>query len=97
MTPTSTFFICEMKFEGIGEKVLQTKAAPIASLNLSISHWSLSKEEIRRSFITTNIREPANHLPGHTTMAPPLGFELAANGIQFHAIANLDKTSLGPE
>ena len=44
-------------FDGIGEKLLQTKAAPIASLNLSISHWSLSKEEIRLSFITTNIRE----------------------------------------
>ena len=30
-------------FDGIGEKLLQTKAAPIDSLNLSIIHWSLSK------------------------------------------------------
>ena len=28
---------------------------------------------------------------------PPVGFELATNGIQFYAIANLDKTSLKPE
>ena len=34
-------------------------------------------------------------VPGHTTRAPPVGFELAAtNGIQLYAIANLDKTSL---
>ena len=35
-----------------------------------------------------------NNIPGHTTRAPPVGFELATNGIQFFAIANLDKTSL---
>ena len=35
-----------------------------------------------------------NGIPGHTTRAPQLGFELATNGIQFHVIANLDKTSL---
>ena len=39
-----------------------------------------------------------NNVPGHTTRAPPVGFELATNGIQFYAIvtsiANLDKTSL---
>ena len=29
--------------DGIGEKLLQTKAAPIALLNLSITHWSLSE------------------------------------------------------
>ena len=27
-------------------------------------------------------------------MVPPVGFELATNGIQFYAVANLDKTSL---
>ena len=32
-----------------------------------------------------------NNVPGHTTRAPPVGFELAINGIQFYAIANLDK------
>ena len=35
-----------------------------------------------------------NRIPGHTTRAPPVGFELATNGIQFYAIANLDNTSL---
>ena len=33
-------------------------------------------------------------VPGHTTRAPPVGFELATNYIQLYAIANLDKTSL---
>ena len=33
-------------------------------------------------------------IPGHTTRAPPVGFELETNGFQFYAIANLDKTSL---
>ena len=31
-------------------------------------------------------------IPGHTTRAPPLGFELETNSFQFYAIANLDKT-----
>ena len=35
-----------------------------------------------------------NNVRGHTTRAPPLGFELVTKGIQFYAIANLDKTSL---
>ena len=38
-----------------------------------------------------------NNVPAHTTRVPPVGFELATNGIQFCAIANLDKTSLKPE
>ena len=33
-------------------------------------------------------------VPGHTTRAPQVGFELATNCIQLYAIANLDKTSL---
>ena len=35
-----------------------------------------------------------NNVPGHTTREPPVGLELATNGIQFYAITNLDKTSL---
>ena len=35
-----------------------------------------------------------NNVPGHTTKAPQVGFELATKCIQFYAIANLDKTSL---
>ena len=36
----------------------------------------------------------AGRIPGHTTRAPPVGFELETNGFQLYAIANLDKTSL---
>ena len=32
-----------------------------------------------------------NNVPGQTTRAPPVGFEPGTNGIQFYAIANLDK------
>ena len=45
----------------------------------------------RGSFITTTVRDK---IPGHTTRAPPVGFELETNGLQFYAIANLDKTCL---
>ena len=31
-------------------------------------------------------------IPGHTTRALPVEFELATDGIQFYVIANLDKT-----
>ena len=31
-------------------------------------------------------------MPGHTTRAPPVGFDLETSGFQFYAIANLDKT-----
>ena len=35
-----------------------------------------------------------NNVPGHTTRAPQVGFEVVTNGIQFYSIqvANLDKT-----
>ena len=33
-------------------------------------------------------------VPGHTTGAPPVGFEPATDGFRFYATANLDKTSL---
>ena len=39
----SLFFMRNENFDAIGKKLLQTKAAPIALLNLSIIHWSLSK------------------------------------------------------
>ena len=42
--------------------------------------------EIRRSFITTTVREESQ-------VTPQVGFELETNGFQFYAIANLDKTS----
>ena len=35
-----------------------------------------------------------NNIPGHTTRAPPVGFELATNGIQLYVIANLEKTGI---
>ena len=39
-------------------------------------------------------RRFGNRSPGHTTRAPPVGFELATDGIQFYAFANsgLDNT-----
>ena len=37
------FFMRNEIFDGIGEKLLPTKAAPIASIHRLISHWSLSK------------------------------------------------------
>ena len=37
-----------------------------------------------------------NSIPGYTTRAPQVGFELTTNGIQFYVIANLDKTHCNP-
>ena len=36
----------------------------------------------------------SGRIPGPTTRAPPVGFELETNVFQFSAIANLDKTSV---
>ena len=44
------------------------------------------RAEVRRSFITTTVREESQ-------VTPQVGFELETNGFQFYAIANLDKTS----
>ena len=55
--------------------------------------WLLKAEPLR--FAAAQLpRMFWNNVPGHTTRAPQVGFELATNGIQFYAIANLDKTSL---
>ena len=35
----------------------------------------------------------SGRITGHTTRAPPVGFELETNGFQFYAIGNLDNTS----
>ena len=43
------------------------------------------RAEVRRSFITTTVREESQ-------VTPQVGFELETNGFQFYAIANLDKT-----
>ena len=50
-----------------------------------------NRAEVRRSFITTTVRDE-----GHTTRAPPVGFEwrpTVSTAFQFYAIAHLDKTS----
>ena len=53
-----------------------------------------SGDRKRRSFAAALLsRLFGNRIPGHTTRAPPVGFELATDGIQFYAIANLDRTS----
>ena len=36
----------------------------------------------------------SGRIPGHTSRAPPVGFELETNGFQFYGIANLDKTCI---
>ena len=48
------------------------------------------RAEVRRSCITTTVRDESQVTP----QGPPVGFELETNGFQFYAIANLDKTSL---
>ena len=48
---------------------------------------------LRPLFTTvTEERICSERIPGHTTRAPPAGFELETNGFQFYALANLDKT-----
>ena len=48
-------------------------------------------------FATALLPRPycSGRIPGHTTREPQVGFELETNSFQLHAIANLDKTSLG--
>ena len=66
--------------------------------NWEFSIWSNASssykdDKIRRSFTTEMIPRLGlfgNKVPGHTTRAPTVGFELAANGIQFYAYANVD-------
>ena len=51
--------------------------------------------KLRRKFAAASLpRLFGNKVPGHTTRAPPVGFKMATNDIQFYAIANLDMTSL---
>ena len=50
---------------------------------------SLRAKAFRRRFAAALLpRLFRNSTPGHTTRAPPIGFELATNGIQFYAIAS---------
>ena len=52
---------------------------------------SIYRAEVRRS---SYYHDCSGRIPGHTTRAPQVGFELETNSFQFYAIANLDKTSL---
>ena len=49
---------------------------------------------IGRRFATAYYHDCSGRIPGHTSRAPQVGFELETNCFQFYAIANLDKTSL---
>ena len=49
------------------------------------------RAEFRRSFY---YHDCSGRIPGHTTRAPPVGFEPETSGFQLYAIANLDKTSV---
>ena len=50
--------------------------------------------DVRRFAAALSPRLFGTKFPGHTTRVPQVGVELATNGIQLYAIANLDKTSL---
>ena len=53
-------------------------------------------KRVRRRFDAALLpRLFGNNVPGHTTRAPPVGFELATNGIQFYAIANCTRVHEG--
>ena len=54
-------------------------------LGLYIKKIICSKAEVHRS-----LQHPSAEVTSHTTRVPPVGFELAIDGIQFHVIANLD-------
>ena len=56
-----------------------------------VAQITKDKRDSRQSLLP---RLSGNNVPGHTTRAPSVGFELTTNGIQFYAIANLYKTSL---
>ena len=78
------------------ELVCNTKMSEIPVFNVlgEVSGCSVPCA-LRRKFAAALLpRLFGNNVPGHTTRAPPVGFELATNGVQFYAIANLDKTSL---
>ena len=52
----------------------------------------MHETKVRRRFAAALLpRLFGNNFPDHTTREPTVGFELATNGIQFYAIANLDK------
>ena len=54
-------------------------------MQLPICWWRFAAALLPRLF--------GNNVPGHTTRVPQVGFELASNGIQSYAIANLGKPS----
>ena len=64
----------------------------VAQLSCGLGCCNLPAAVVRRRFRVA--QSPRNNIPGHTTRAPPVGFELATKSIQFYAIAELDKTSL---
>ena len=67
---------------------------------ISLPNFFKGGGTVSRSFITTTVWEPCprSHPPVARVEQGDLfkfyGYELATNGIQFYAIANLDKTSL---
>ena len=66
-----------------------TGTCSIERLIISVSHKGGGSQQLYYHDL-----DCLGRIQGHTTRAPPLGFELATDGIQFCAIANLDKTSL---
>ena len=70
--------------------LLNTKLKKMIQVRVLLS----SKGKKRRRFAAALLpRLFGNRIPGLTTRAPPVEFELATDGVQFYAFANLDKTS----
>ena len=75
-----------------------------SSLRFDLTEWARNPRPAlvgQRSLIDYGGGSPqlyyhdcSGRIPGHTTRALPVGFELETNRFQFDAIANLDKTSL---
>ena len=52
------------------------------------------RAELRSSFITTG-HHCSGRIPGHTTRATPIGFQLETNGFQFYAYTMVSLLILG--
>ena len=94
---------CRVSRARIRQNVDDIHAGACTSSNSTTNHSHTKETEefirigspLRRRFAAALLpRLFGSNVPGHTTRAQPVGIELATNGIQFYAIANLDKTAL---
>ena len=80
--------------------LIATAISQLEIANLPVKKWSLSGAKfvslalipilnLSTAPVIIGRRFAAGRIPGHTTRAPPVGFELETNCFQFYAIANL--------